>query len=698
VRRLFSRLFGRADESRPGLTEGRRDPAITDAVFEELPARAEAKSRTPAAARPAAGGQAPSRRDADDKARREAEKARREVEKARREADEKARREAEEQARREAEEKARREAEEKARREAEEKARREAEEKARREAEEKARRDVEDRARREAEEKARREADERVRREAEEQARREAEQKARREVEERARREAEEQARREAEERARREAEEQARRAAEEQARRAAEEQARREAEEQARREAEEQARREAEEQARHEAEEQARHEAEEQARRAAEEQAVRDAEEQARRAAEEQAVRDAEEQARRAAEEQARRDAEEQARRDAEEQAALADAQARFESEQAQTSDFSARMAEAEALEGYDLAFDERSLGEPDQPADEPAQALGTPAPTEPATAADAGGTPVEPAAAAADLPAPAPAAPPRPRISVDVPGDYVPAPESEHELYRVETDGFEGPLDLLLFLIRRHALDIFDIPMSFICERYLDYLKSMEQLNIDVAAEFLAMAAELLHIKSKMLLPKPVDVDEVEEVDPRAELVRRLLEYQKYKDAADRLATLNRTGRDTFGRNPEDLPPPLEKAPLAEVGLFALIEAFDAVLARQKPELRHQVMLETASVRQRIKALIEVFVERHQVPFPELLLGGMASRIDVVVTFLAMLEMARLRLLRIYQSTEGELYLEARFDTAERAYERLAGIDTTLDGGVPPARNESP
>jgi segregation and condensation protein A len=328
-----------------------------------------------------------------------------------------------------------------------------------------------------------------------------------------------------------------------------------------------------------------------------------------------------------------------------------------------------------------------------------------GVPEPEPEATAADAPAladdgpeelvvSPSEPPAAApaAAEPAASDPAAPRARAPVDIPSDYVPAAESEHALYRVDLEGFEGPLDLLLFLIRRHAIDVFDIPMAFVCERYLGYLKVMESLNIDVAAEFLAMAAELLHIKSKMLLPRPVEVEDEEEVDPRAELVRRLLEYQKYKDAADQLSSLNRTGRDTFGRDPEELPPAAEKAPLAEVGLFALIEAFDTVLRRQKPELRHQVMMETASVRQRIRSLIAVFTERHQVPFLELL-GELATRVDVVVTFLSILEMARLQMLKIYQSSEGAIYLEARFETTEQALDRLQGIDSTLDGIPPPS-----
>ena len=283
------------------------------------------------------------------------------------------------------------------------------------------------------------------------------------------------------------------------------------------------------------------------------------------------------------------------------------------------------------------------------------------------------------------------------RRRAAIEIPKDYVPSAESTNELYQLELDGFEGPLDLLLFLIRRHALDVFDIPIAFICDRYADCLKAMEELNIDVASEFLLMAAELLHIKSKMLLPRPADVeDDEEEIDPRAELVRRLLEYQKFKDAAAQLSGRDRFGRDVFARAPEPLPRPDGPVPLREVGLFALIEAFDAALQRQKPELRHKVMLETASVRQRIRALVESMAERDSMPFAEFL-TAVARRIDLVVTFLAILEMTRLRLLRLYQSESGELYLSRRFETREQAYELMQGVDTTLDGPEAGAGQES-
>ncbi|MBI3179995.1 MAG: segregation/condensation protein A, partial [Deltaproteobacteria bacterium] len=258
----------------------------------------------------------------------------------------------------------------------------------------------------------------------------------------------------------------------------------------------------------------------------------------------------------------------------------------------------------------------------------------------------------------------------------------DYVPAAESGHELYQLHLEGFEGPLDLLLFLIRRHALDIFDIPVAFICQQYLAYLRRMEELNLDVASEFLATAAELLHIKSKMLLPKPAEVSDEEEADPRAELVRRLLEYQKYRDAALWLGGTTWQGRDTFAHDEETAEAPAGERSLREVGVFALIEAFGTVLARQAPELRHQVLLEQVRVSDCIRGFIDLLAQRARLRFDELV-GASRDRLDVVVSFLALLEMTRLRLLKLYQSPEGTLYLERRFASIEQALHQLERIE---------------
>ncbi|MEO0815479.1 MAG: segregation/condensation protein A, partial [Myxococcota bacterium] len=264
----------------------------------------------------------------------------------------------------------------------------------------------------------------------------------------------------------------------------------------------------------------------------------------------------------------------------------------------------------------------------------------------------------------------------------TLEVPNDYIPMAESTSVLFQLNLSSFEGPLDLLLFLIRRHKIDVFDIPIGFICAEYLRYIKMMEDLNIDVASEFLFMASELLHIKSKMLLPKPAEVDDEDDIDPRAELVARLLEYQKYKDAATQLQALAWLGRDRFPRSPEPIPPREGEAPLKEVGVFALIEAFNRVLERQKPEVRHQVMLEQVSVRQRIKQVIQLLMGQESVEF-EALLEGLSDKLDVIVTFLAALEMAKRQLLRIYLSETEKLYLQPRFDDIEGAMGRLEGLE---------------
>ncbi len=230
----------------------------------------------------------------------------------------------------------------------------------------------------------------------------------------------------------------------------------------------------------------------------------------------------------------------------------------------------------------------------------------------------------------------------------------------------YRVEipTAGFEGPLDLLLHLIQQHELDILDIPIRFVTARFLQYLAVMRTLSIDVASEYLVMAATLAHIKSKMLLPTvPEGQDEglpgEEEEDPRAELVRRLLEYQKYKAAAAELAERGTLGKDVFGRgNTEETP--TGPAPFAPAGVFSLLDAFEKILKRTNVKLDHEVVFDRISITDRILQLSEKLEVRKAMRFEDLLVepGRAITRFDIVITFLAILEMAKLRMLRIYQS----------------------------------------
>lgn len=233
----------------------------------------------------------------------------------------------------------------------------------------------------------------------------------------------------------------------------------------------------------------------------------------------------------------------------------------------------------------------------------------------------------------------------------------------EQLDEIYQVSLPQFEGPLDLLLHLIQKHELDIFDIPIAFVTSRYLEYLDVMRSLDLDIAAEYLLMAATLAHIKSRMLLPAapPEEVEtnadgEVEE-DPRAALVRRLLEYQKFRAAAEELAARGVAGRDVFTRGtPIDVGAP-DVAPLAEVALFALLDAFEKLLKRRKLQMSHEVTSERVSISERIQEIVERLRSVRTSVFDDLF-EGVQTRIDLVVTFLALLEMTRLRMTRLYQT----------------------------------------
>ncbi len=222
----------------------------------------------------------------------------------------------------------------------------------------------------------------------------------------------------------------------------------------------------------------------------------------------------------------------------------------------------------------------------------------------------------------------------------------------------YRVALPTFEGPLDLLLHLIEEHELDIFDIPIAFVAAKFVEYVTLMEELNIDVASEYLVMAATLAHIKSKQLLPvtPPDQEDEQEsELDPRAELVRRLLEYQKYKHAAEQLSSSPVLGRDVFAHGVPGLEAHGPER-VAGLSLFRLLDAFQLVLSRAKASVDHQIDFERFSITDRINQLSEVLRDKKRVAFIDLF-EGQSSRADLIITFLALLEMTRLRLTRLFQ-----------------------------------------
>ena len=247
----------------------------------------------------------------------------------------------------------------------------------------------------------------------------------------------------------------------------------------------------------------------------------------------------------------------------------------------------------------------------------------------------------------------------------------------------YQVELDVFEGPLDLLLHLVKKHELDVLDIPIAFVTEKYLAYLDALKALDIDVAGEYLLMAATLCHLKSRSLLPG-ADEDEASEgdageagddedspIDTRAELIRRLLEYQKYKAAAQALGEQPVVGRNVWGRGlsmedavAEDVDAGAI-APLAGFPVHKLIEAFERVMRAAKIKVSHNVIIDRLSVSQKIAELTDRLERERTFSFSSMFsflrTGAEVSLADVrheaVVTFLALLEMAKLRLIALQQ-----------------------------------------
>jgi segregation and condensation protein A len=223
-----------------------------------------------------------------------------------------------------------------------------------------------------------------------------------------------------------------------------------------------------------------------------------------------------------------------------------------------------------------------------------------------------------------------------------------------------RVQLEIFEGPLDLLLHLIKKNEVSITDIPIATITEQYLATLELMQNLNLDVAGEFLVMAATLIHIKSRMLLPPSEEADEEEEgADPRAELVRRLIEYTRFKDAAAQLEQREMLTRDVFARSAA----PVEEAAFPgfrEVSVFELLSALRRVLERLPKDNVHEVTLDKITVREKMTLLLDTLRAQGQVLF-EALFSEAKSRMEIIVTFLAMLELVKVRAVRIFQEQLG-------------------------------------
>jgi len=247
-----------------------------------------------------------------------------------------------------------------------------------------------------------------------------------------------------------------------------------------------------------------------------------------------------------------------------------------------------------------------------------------------------------------------------------------------------------FEGPLDLLLHLIKKNEVNITDIPIATITEQYLVTLELMQTLNLDTAGEFLVMAATLIHIKSRMLLPeRDAETDEEEEGgDPREDLMRRLLEYQRFKEAAGELGQRDVLTRDVFVRAtaPTERPVP---AAFRELSVFELLTALRRVLERLPKDEFHEVTLEKITVREKMTLVLERLRVDGQVMF-ESLFTDAGTRMAVIVTFLAMLELGKIRAIRIFQDRlDGPIIIEAAV-SVEQAAEVIAkeAIEEDQDG----------
>ncbi len=244
----------------------------------------------------------------------------------------------------------------------------------------------------------------------------------------------------------------------------------------------------------------------------------------------------------------------------------------------------------------------------------------------------------------------------------------------------YKVKLNIFEGPLDLLLFLIKREKIDIYDIPISGITERYLEYLESMRLLDLEIAGEFLVMAATLMHIKSKMLLPQDEnDIEEAEEEDPREELVRKLLEYKKYKEASQQLLEMHDRHKGAFlrkGAGDREKIISDDGQEYFEASLFDLITAFRKVLKEVSKEAFHKVIRNEFTVSDKIHQIYHILAKQPKIFFSSLFRNA-RNKDEVIVIFLAVLELMKLReVLIVQKEVFGEIEIIRNSEVVKRGF----------------------
>ncbi len=236
----------------------------------------------------------------------------------------------------------------------------------------------------------------------------------------------------------------------------------------------------------------------------------------------------------------------------------------------------------------------------------------------------------------------------------------------EDPQSAYSVRLEMFSGPLDLLLHLIKKSEVDIYDIPIAEITEQYLEYLDFLKTVNLEVVGEYMSMAAELGYIKSRMLLPRIKDEDEEEEEDPREELVRRLLEYERYRDAADELGGMEILGKDVFlaGYDRKEMfGEPTEETEFVKFDLWALVDTFSRIYSDREKAETEDIFLssQTYSVEERRDQIVEI-VRREKEVFFEDLFEGDKNRMKLVVTFISILELLKDGILDVFQPSFEE------------------------------------
>ncbi len=230
----------------------------------------------------------------------------------------------------------------------------------------------------------------------------------------------------------------------------------------------------------------------------------------------------------------------------------------------------------------------------------------------------------------------------------------------------YKIKLELFEGPLDLLLYLVKKDHLNIYDIPITQVTDQYLQYLEVMRLLDLNIAGEFLVMAATLLQIKSKMLLPaEEVIQDEQEQQDPRAELVRRLLEYEKFKQIADELRLKETAQQEVFKRQKAEaaLPKSPDEDVYFEASLFDLISAFSQALKEIPKELFYEVIKDEFTVEEKVHSILHVLLVKERIAISELFRSS-KNKIEMVVTFLAILELIKIKeIVAVQKERFGEI-----------------------------------